>query len=181
MQTQSKMNRTIRNLVFSSLCLGLCLVLPFFTGQIPQIGSMLCPMHIPVLLSGFLCGPWWAMTIGLLAPALRFALFSMPPLMPVGLAMTFELAAYGLAAGMLYRALPKKASCIYAALITAMLTGRIVWGIACLFIYGTMGNLFTWPLFLAGAFVNAIPGIIVHITIIPAIVLALKKTSLFVP
>ena len=26
-----------------------------FTGQIPQIGSALSPMHIPVLLSGFFC------------------------------------------------------------------------------------------------------------------------------
>ncbi len=181
MQTQSRIHHTIRNLVFSSLCLGLCLVLPFFTGQIPQIGSMLCPMHIPVLLSGFLCGPWWAMAVGLVAPSVRFALFSMPPLIPVGLAMTFELAVYGLTAGLLYRTLPQKPVCIYISLIGAMLTGRIVWGIACIFIYGTMGNPFTWSIFLAGAFLNAIPGIIVQIVIIPVIVLALKKSTLFTP
>ena len=123
MQTQAKTHRTIRNLVFSALCLGLCLVLPFLTGQIPQIGNMLCPMHIPVLLSGFLCGPWWAMAIGLVAPALRFILFSMPAPIPTGLAMTFELAAYGLTAGLLYRIMPKKIPCIYVSLIGAMLMG----------------------------------------------------------
>lgn len=47
-----------RNLVYAGAALALCLVLPFLTGQIPQIGSALCPMHIPVLLAGFLCGPW---------------------------------------------------------------------------------------------------------------------------
>lgn len=178
MPTHANPHHTIRHLVFSALCLGLCLVLPFLTGQIPQIGSMLCPMHIPVLLAGFLCGPWWAMAVGLVTPTLRYVLFSMPPLMPVGLAMTFELAAYGLTAGLLHRVLPKNTLCIYTALIGAMLTGRMVWGIACFFIYGAMGIAFTWPIFLAGAFVNAIPGIIVHIVIIPAIVLALKQTNL---
>lgn len=171
------MHHTIQNLVFSAFCLGLCLVLPFFTGQVPQIGSMLCPMHIPVLLAGFLCGPWWAMAVGLVTPTLRFVLFSLPPLMPTGLAMTFELAVYGLTAGLLYRTLPKKTACIYASLIGAMLAGRIVWGVACIFIYGAMGHAFTWHIFLAGAFANAIPGIIVQIIIIPVIVSALKKST----
>ena len=178
MQTQTKTHQTIRNLVFSALCLGLCLVLPFLTGQIPQVGTMLCPMHIPVLLSGFLCGPWWAMATGLVAPALRFVLFSMPPPMPTGLAMTFELAAYGLTAGLLYRIMPKNILCIYTSLIGAMLAGRIVWGIACTVIYGTMGNAFTWSIFLAGAFFNAIPGIIVHIILIPALVIALRTSRI---
>lgn len=177
MQAQIKIHRTIRNLVFSALCLGLCLVLPFLTGQIPQIGNMLCPIHIPVLLSAFLCGPWWAMAVGLVTPALRFVLFSMPAPMPTGLSMTFELAAYGLTAGLLYRILPKRIPFLYASLIGAMLVGRIVWGIACIFIYGAMGNVFTWSIFFAGAFLNAIPGILVHIILIPALVIALKNSK----
>lgn len=178
MRTPTNTHHTIQNLVFSALCLGLCLVLPFLTGQIPQIGNMLCPMHIPVLLSGFLCGPWWAMATGLAAPTLRFLLFSMPAPMPVGLAMTFELAAYGLTSGLLYRVMPKKIPGIYASLIGAMLVGRIVWGIACIFIYGAAGTEFTWSVFLAGAFVNAIPGIIVQIILIPALVIALKASRI---
>ena len=135
-------------------------------------------MHIPVLLSGFLCGPWWAMVTGLAAPALRFILFSMPAPIPTGLAMTFELAAYGLTTGLLYRIMPKKIPCIYVSLIGAMLMGRIVWGLACIVIYGAMGNSFTWSIFLAGAFVNAIPGIIVHIILIPALVIALRTSNM---
>ena len=178
MSSKTTLHRAIRNLVYSAACLALCLVLPFLTGQIPQVGSMLCPMHIPVLLAGFLCGPWWAMVIGIVTPILRFVLFSMPPLMPTGLGMTFELAVYGLAAGLLYRMLPKKTSSVYIALIGAMLAGRVVWGVACIFIYGAMGNAFTWPIFMAGAFVNAVPGIVVHIILIPVLVLAMQKAGI---
>ena len=69
------MKHTLRNLTYAAMSLALCLVLPFFTGQIPQIGAMLCPMHLPVLLAGFLCGPWWAAGVGAVAPLLRFFLF----------------------------------------------------------------------------------------------------------
>ncbi len=166
----------IRPLVYSALCLALCMVLPLFTGQIPQIGKMLCPMHIPVLLAGFLCGPWWAMLVGALAPLLRYVLFGMPQLLPTGLAMCFELLAYGFFAGLLYRALPQKAGYVYISLIGAMLAGRVVWGLAASIIHGALGNPFTWPAFVAGAFVNAVPGIILHILLIPAIVFALRRS-----
>ena len=167
----------IRMLTYAAMCLALCMVLPFLTGQIPEIGSALSPMHIPVLLCGFLCGPWWAALTGAVAPLLRFALFGMPPLFPTGLAMCFELAAYGLVSGLLYQTLPKKNGNIYAALILAMLAGRIVWGTAMALISGVSGSAFTWAAFLAGAFMNAVPGIIVHILLIPLIVMALRKAG----
>ena len=177
MKTKVKTSPTLR-LTYAAACLALCMVLPFLTGQIPEIGSALCPMHIPVLLAGFLCGPWWALVVGAVAPLLRFALFGMPPLFPTGTAMCFELAAYGLVSGILCRKLPKKAVNVYLALITAMLAGRLVWGIVMVVLMGLSGSAFTWAAFMAGAFVNAVPGIIVHILLIPIIVLALRKAGL---
>ena len=168
----------IRKLTYAALCLALCMVLPFLTGQIPEVGSMLSPMHIPVLLAGFLCGPWWALLVGATAPILRFVLFGMPPLFPTGAAMCFELAAYGLISGLLYAKLPKKNSSIYIALLSAMVLGRIIWGAAMLVLSGVTGSPFTWAAFAAGAFLNAIPGIIVHILLIPVIVMALKKAKI---
>lgn len=165
----------VRSLVAAAVCLALCMVLPFLTGQIQQIGNALCPMHIPVLLCGFLCGPWYALAVGALAPLLRFALFGMPPIFPIGTAMCFELAAYGALTGVLYRALPKKTSMIYASLVAAMVGGRVVWGIVRALISGAGESVFTWAAFFTGAFTSAIPGIILHIAIIPPIVLALKK------
>ena len=176
MQTKTS-NPAIRRMVSAAVCLALCMVLPFLTGQIPQVGSALCPMHIPVLLAGFLCGPWWAMAVGAVAPLLRFALFGMPPIFPTGVAMCFELAAYGLVSGVLYARLPKRTSNIYVSLLTAMLAGRAVWGIVRVVLSGVAGEPFTWAAFMAGAFINAVPGIIVHILLIPVIVLALRRAS----
>ena len=173
--TATKSNVSIKNMTASGLCLALCMVLPFLTGQIPQIGNALSPMHIPVLLCGFICGPIFAAIVGAIAPLLRFVLFGMPPLMPTGIAMCFELAAYGLISGLLYKLLPKKTVFIYVSLIAAMLLGRVIWGAARVMLVGLAGAPFTYQMFMAGAFLNAIPGIIAHIAIIPFIVVALKK------
>ncbi|MBR5226309.1 MAG: ECF transporter S component [Clostridia bacterium] len=163
------------HLTLSAICLALCMVLPFLTGQIPQIGSMLSPMHIPVLLCGFVCGPAWAAVVGAFAPILRFALFGMPPLFPTGAAMCFELLTYGVVSGALYRLLPGKKSSVYASLVAAMLAGRVVWGAVMAVLMGASGGEFTFAAFAAGAFVNAVPGIVLHIMLIPVIVFALER------
>ena len=167
----------LSKITLSSLFLALCMVLPLLTGQIKEIGNALCPMHIPVLLCGFFCGPVCGFTVGALAPLLRFLLFGMPPILPVGTAMCFELAAYGLVSGLLYRALPQKKINIYVSLILAMLTGRIVWGTA-MVVISTLGkSAFGWQAFIAGAFLNAIPGIIIQIVLIPVLVAVIKRNT----
>lgn len=166
----------VRRLTAAAVCLALCLVLPFLTGQIPQIGSALCPMHIPVLLAGFICGPWWAAAVGAVAPLLRHALFGMPPIL-TALAMCFELAAYGLVSGLLYGKGAKTVKSIYVSLIAAMVFGRVIWGIATVIITGAAGGTFTWAAFASGAVLNAIPGILVQIILIPVIVVALRKAN----
>ena len=173
------MKTAVKKLVFSALMLALCLVLPFLTGQIPKFGNMLCPMHLPVLLCGFLCGPWWAMAVGLIAPPLRYILFQMPPIFPTGFAMCFELAVYGIVTGLLYRALPKKTGWLYFALIAAMLAGRFVWGGIMAILTGLGRTSFTWALFITNGFVNAISGIILQLILIPILVLALQRAKLF--
>lgn len=176
-QEEQMKHASLRNMILSALCLALAYVLPFMTGQIPQIGNMLSPMHIPVLLCGFICGPFWGLAVGLIAPLLRSLTLSMPPLFPTAVCMTFELAAYGLMAGLLYRALPKKIWSVYAALIISMIVGRLVWGLAMLIALGLSGGAFTFEAFLSGAVLKAIPGIILHIVLIPIIVIALEKAG----
>lgn len=174
----SSQSFSLKKAITAGVCLALCLLLPFLTGQIPQIGSALSPMHIPVLICGFACGWQYGLVVGLIAPLLRSLLFGMPPLFPTAAAMAFELAAYGAFSGMLYKVLPKKIPFLYTSLIGAMLLGRIVWGLATLILLGISGQTFTFAAFIAGAFTNAIPGIICHILIIPPIVLGLKKAHL---
>ena len=168
----------IRKLVYTALYLAIAMVLPFLTGQIPQIGAMLSPMHIPVLLCGFMCGWPWGLAVGFIAPLLRSVLFGMPALFPAAVAMAFELAVYGGMSGLLYRLLPRKPWAVYAALIIAMIAGRVVWGGVRLVLAGLSGTSFTWALFIAGALTNAVPGIILHLVLIPVLVIAMERAGL---
>ena len=168
----------VRKLTYTALYLAIALVLPFVTGQIQEIGSMLCPMHIPVLLCGFLCGWPWGLAVGFVAPLLRSVLFGMPPMFPTAVAMAFELAAYGAVSGWLYPRMKKKPWGVYAALLIAMVLGRAVWGAVQLVLAGVSGVPFTWALFLSGAVTTALPGIILQILLIPVLVIALEKAGL---
>ena len=168
----------IRKLIYAALYLAIAMVLPFLTGQIPQIGAMLSPMHIPVLLCGFMCGWPWGLAVGFIAPLLRSVLFGMPVLFPAAVAMAFELAVYGGMSGLLYRLLPRKPWAVYLALIIAMIAGRVVWGAVRLLLAGLSGTSFTWALFIAGALTNAVPGIILHLVLIPVLVIAMERAGL---
>lgn len=171
------MTTQLKKLVLAAVLLAVAFVLPFLTGQIPKIGSMLSPMHIPVLICGFVCGWPYGMGIGFIAPLLRSLTLGMPP-MAAALAMAPELAVYGLMTGLLYRYLPKKIPYLYVALVGSMLAGRIVWGLVQYMLAGIRHTSFTFEAFLAGAFVEAVPGIICHIVLVPVVVLALKKAKL---
>lgn len=167
-----------RKLVLSALFLALCLVLPLVTGGIPTIGNMLLPMHIPVLLCGLICGWQYGLVVGFVAPLLRSVLFGMPPMYPVAIAMAFELAAYGLIIGLVYAAVHKRGvAALYISLLTAMVGGRLVWGLAEVVLLGMAGNAFTMQAFLSGALLSAVPGILLQLVLIPAVMVALDRTG----
>lgn len=166
----------VRKLTYSALYLALAMVLPFLTGQIPEIGSMLCPMHIPALLCGFMCGWPWGLAVGFISPLLR-SMFGMPPIW-VAIPMAFEMATYGAIAGLLYRKLPKTGWRIYASLISAMVAGRLVWGLVKFLLAGLQGTEFSLALFLSGAVTTAIPGIILQLILIPILVVVMERTNM---
>ncbi len=164
----------ILKLVVSALMVSLGLVLPFLTGQIPEIGGMLLPMHLPALLCGFVCGWPWGLAVGFVTPIMRSLLLGMPPMIPTALCMAFELAAYGAFAGVLYRRLP-----VVPALLGAMVLGRAVWGAASWAVYALLMDApFSIALFWAGGFVNAWPGMALQLALVPLIVTALRRAKL---
>lgn len=168
------------SMVISALMLALCYILPNFTGNIPVIGSMLLPMHLPVFLCGFLAGPYWAAAVGFVAPVSRSLLMTMPP-MSVAIPMGFEMAAYGLFSGILFHFLAKKdmniLPRIYISLVTAMLAGRILYGlIKASMTFGT-AEPYTFAAFIAGTVTSSIPGIILQLVLVPAVVLAVQKVQ----
>ena len=157
------------------------IVLPFFTGQIQRIGNMLLPMHLPVFLCGLICGWQYGAAIGFVLPIMRSLVFGMPYLYPNAVSMAVELAVYGLVAGLIYSLLKKQNTLsVYAAMLPSMLLGRAAWGITQIVLLGIDGNVFTWQMFMAGAFLNAIPGIAWYakLVLIPAIISALHHTGI---
>ena len=167
---------TTKKITLSALLLALGIILPFFTGQLQAIGNKLLPMHIPILICGFLCGWKYGLLTGFMTPLLRCILFTMPAPMNA-ICMAFELATYGAVSGFVYQKIKLRTFRVYVSLLVAMLSGRIVWGAVSMAVFSIRQSAFTWQMFLGGALLNAIPGIILQLVLIPIIILALEKTG----
>ena len=175
----NKKSVRLRKMVITALCVALCIVLPMAFHMVKNAGTIFLPMHIPVLLCGLICGWQYGLAVGAVLPVMRSLIFGMPPLYPVAAAMTFELAAYGFVSGFLYNRSKKQGvAALYLSIVAAMLAGRIVWGAAEVILLGIAGNAFTWKAFMAGAFLNAVPGIIIQLTLIPALMVVLDRLGL---
>ena len=180
----------IKNMTLTAMFMAIGILLPFLTGQIPQFGNMMLPMHIPVILCGLICGWKYGLIIGLILPGFRHLLFFMPPLFapfppfhPILIPMTFELATYGFLAGLLYqRSRWQCVVALYRSMIIAMVAGRIVLGVVMAIHIPFVTNGFSatalMPAFISGAFTMAIPGIIIQLTLIPVIMVALNRAGL---
>ena len=127
-QMKTKNSSPARNVVLAALFLALAFVLPMVTGHLPQVGNMLCPMHFPILLCGFVLGGPWGLAVGFAAPLLRSVLFGMPPMFPIAISMAFELAAYGAVSGWLYRRVKHTLPMTYATLAAAGRTDNDCYG-----------------------------------------------------
>ncbi len=159
--------------------LALGLVLPFMTAQIPQIGNLLLPMHIPVFLCAFICGWQYGGIVGFIAPLLRSIIFGVPVLYPMAISMAFELCVYAVISGLIYNSFKKKnIASIYISMLPAMIAGRIVWGVAQTLLLGLRDMTFSFQMFVSGAIINAIPGIIIQLILVPLIITALRYNAL---
>ena len=168
--------KNIEKLVLAALFLALGMILPLLTAQIKEIGDTLLPMHLPVMLCAFICGLKYGASVGLILPFFRSFVFGMPPIYPNAVWMALELATYGLVIGLMCLSKHKsKPAWIYLSLVTAQISGRIVWGIAKAVLLGTQGKAFTFGMFWVGGFADALPGIILQIVLIPLIIIVLNK------
>lgn len=171
---------TTKKIVLAGMFIAIGIVLPFLTAGNPQLGNMFLPMHLPVLVAGYVVGWPLGLLVGFITPLLRSVMFGAPPLIPIALSMAFELAAFGAATGFFYRLLPKKKINIYVTLVIAMVVGRVVSALANMTLLGFgLRESYNFQIFLAGAFVNAWPGLILQIILVPVLVFALQKARLF--
>ena len=176
------MKKDVRRLVIAAMLLALGMVLPFLTGQIPAIGQMISPLHIPAFICGLTCGWQWGLALGVVLPILRSVVFGMPPLVAVAIPMAFELGVYGLVCGLLYPRLlrvkgARKLPAMLAALVIAMVLGRIVGGAAKAVVMGLTGGGYTFTAFVAGYFTSTLVGAAVHLVLVPVVTLAVEKTG----
>ncbi len=170
------MRSSTQKLVLAALCLAAGIVLPFVTGQIPFIGNLLLPMHIPVFVCAFCSSKHYSVAVGLILPLLRSALFSVPAFFPNAVAMAVELATYALVASFLYEKLDRRTvGAIYISMLPAMLIGRVAWGIARWLMMGFSSEPFTLPYFAAEAFINALPGIVLQLIVVPILVMLIAS------
>lgn len=167
----------VKKSIVTAVCIALCVVLPQAFHAIPNAGTIYCPIHIPVLLCGLLCG-WQYGTICGIAGTLFSSLFTgMPPaaMLPQ---MMIECAVYGIMAGLMMKFISTKKlyADLYISLILAMLSGRIIAGIAKALIFAR--GEFTIAAWATSYFVTSLPGIIIQLVLIPTIVFALMKANL---
>lgn len=161
----------------TAVCMALCVVLPMALHAIPNAGTLFSPMHLPVLLCGMICGWPYGLACGLMGPMLSSFITSMPGIayLPT---MMVELAIYGLVTGLMMKLIHtgKLMADIYISLLTAMLTGRIVTGIARALIFAA--GSYSWKAWTTGYFVSSFPGIVLQLILIPVLYLALLKAHL---
>ena len=167
----------IKRITFTAVCLALCVVLPLALHMIPNAGSVISPMHIPVLLCGLICGWPYGLICGLLAPVLSSAITGMPPAayMPP---MIVELAVYGVVGGLVFQLIRTKNlfADLYISLVSAMLLGRVVAGAARALIFAA-GN-YSMSVWFTSYFVTSLPGILIHLILVPVIFIALTQAHL---
>jgi thiamine transporter ThiT len=165
--------KSVFSLTGSSLFIALGILLPMVFHAFGG-GNALLPMHIPVLLCGFIFGWQYGAICGFIVPLLSALLTGMPPVFPVATAMMFELCAYGLLAGLFYKKFKWN---VILALVAALLGGRVVSGLANALFMGIAGKTYGFSAFITGAFVTALPGIIIQIIAIPLIIVAIEKAG----
>ena len=161
----------IRKTTISAIFLAFGIVLPFFTGQIKEIGDTFLPMHIPVMLCGLICGAKYGFAVGSILPLLKSITVGMPAIYPNAVWMSVELATYGFIIGVLYSSFNKKQIWwLYCCLIISMICGRVSWGIMKTALLGISGKVFTFKAFIMGGIIDSLPGIILQLILIPVII-----------
>lgn len=173
-----KKRNTFVNMVLSAMFIAVGIVLPFLTGNVTETGKMICPMHLPVIVCGAVCGWPWGMVVGIITPLLRGVVAGAPVLYPTGICMAFELATYGLVFGLMLKWLSSKIdrmASIYISLVVAMIVGRVVLGLAHFTLYGMFGTPYSWQTLISSAVIQSAPAILIQFAVIPPIVYAFSR------
>lgn len=166
---------SIRRLTWGALFVAIGVLLPVMF-HVVGLGKVFLPMHIPVLLAGFFCGPAVGALVGVLTPLLSAVLTGMPPFMPpVAQMMVFELGIYGLLTGLAYQRLRLG---VYPSLLGAMVAGRLVYGLLgylALPLFGLKQVPLLYPV--TYGVLTSLPGIVLQLVLVPAVVCLVERNA----
>ena len=163
---------TTKELVLSGLLLASGIIIPMIFHIFGMTGPIALPMHIPVLIGGLLLPPQLAFALGIITPITSGLLTGMPVMFPMAIIMALELGIYGLTASLAAR---KFKLSIFPALIISMIAGRIAAGLTVALLVQLFGLKMNPLIFIQGAIITGIPGIIIQLIFIPALIHAIKS------
>lgn len=170
--------KTLLRLVYSALCLALCVALPQLVGRVPELGKLISPMHLPAYLAGLIVGPFWGLAVGATAPILNFLLYGRP-VFASAFCMVFELGGYALFTGLVYRMLPKKPVGVYLAVAAGMVLGRVLGGVGkMLLLVGGVLESYSLAAFWTGYFASGVTSMLITLVLVPIVFLALRRARL---
>ena len=175
---EKRNGKILLRLVYSALCLSLCVALPQLVGRVPELGKLISPMHLPAYLAGLVVGPCWGLLVGAVAPILNFLLYGRPVFVSA-FCMIFELGGYAFFTGLFYRAFPKKVPFVYLSLALGMLLGRVLGGVGkMLLLVGGMLQSYSFSVFWSGYFASGAVAMLAALVIVPPVFMALRRAHL---
>ena len=155
-----------KKMILSALFIAMGLILPTIFHTVNLSGSVFSPMHLPVMIGGFLLGPSYGAIIGFITPVLSSILTGMPPLMPIMPMMALELLGYGFMTGLLFRKTKK----IYVSLIISIVFGRLCSMVGAFILSLTLAPQISPIPYVVSGIVNGLPGIAIQLIVVPTLV-----------
>ena len=146
--------------------------LPMLFHMFGMTGPIALPMHIPVLIGGFLLSPQLALLLGIITPVISGLLTGMPIMFPMGIIMAVELGIYGLTASLMTAKLKLPS---IPALIISMIAGRVAAGLTVAVLVQLFGIKMNPVMYVKGVIVTGMPGIIIQLVFIPSLIYAINK------
>lgn len=163
--------RKINEMIKCSALIGIGVLMPIILHLFGAAGPVFLPMHIPVIVGGFVLSAPYAAIVAIVTPIVSSLLTGMPPVYPILPIMVIELTCYAIVVNVAYNKLKISAPL---SLLMSLILGRIGAGVMVAVLVLTMELNLDPIMFVKSAIITGIPGLIVQVIVIPRIVKALN-------
>lgn len=164
----------VKKAMITAVCTALCVVLAMAFRALPGGGAIYGPLILPVLLCALVCGAGRGALCAALGVTLS-AVINGTPTAALFVPVMCECVCCGASAGLVASRAPFGERATYAAVPTGLVLGRVAGGVveAALFAPDMPG----FAVWAAGYLAASLPGLIVMLVLVPALVRALDAAS----